>query len=182
MFIIFYSIYVMSESTKESNDKEIAKQASKQAACNQFWDAIELETGSDIPLYLRNILQHHGFNCAMSIKLMDEQDLDDIEIMVTSGAFQGIFMDDADAPELFLGPFSKKPNSFRILRGYRKMFMSISNYIREKGPENVAKTPKTPRSTILPEMFSSKSKRSAKSTTLTSQLSLHGTIWAANSM
>lgn len=60
---------------KEANDKENIKQD----ACNKFWDAIELETGSEIPLYLRNILQIHGFNCAMSLKLMDEKDIDDIE-------------------------------------------------------------------------------------------------------
>lgn len=166
----------MSDLTKEPTDKENDKQASKQGACNKFWDAIELETGSEIPLYLRNILKHHGFNCAMSIKLMDEEDLDDIETMVTSGAFQSIFMNDADVTEHFLGPFCKKPDSFRILRGYRKMFMSISNYIREKGPENVAKTHS---STILPAMFSGKSRISTKRKTSTLS-TLQGTIWDTN--
>lgn len=161
----------MSESTKEPSDK----QASKQNACNKFWDTIELETGSEIPLYLRNILRHHGFNCAMSIELMDEKDLDDIETMVTSGKLQSIFMDDVDseATEKFLGLFYKKPKEFQILRVYRKMFMSISKYIREKGSKNV-------RSTILPEMFNSKSKKAAKSSASTSQLILQGTIWVAN--
>lgn len=44
--------------------------------CNVFWATIENETGSQIPQYIRNVLKYNGFNSAMSLKLLDENDLE----------------------------------------------------------------------------------------------------------
>lgn len=115
----------------------------KKDPCDSFWEAIEKETGSYIPPYIRNILKYHGFNSAMSIKLLDDGDLDDVELSVRSGIMDNFASKDTstDNSKEIYGPFEAK-EKFSFLRGFRKVLVAISAYIRDKGSENVGNTMK----------------------------------------
>lgn len=155
--------------TVEENDSQ-AKDA-----CNKFWEYIESETGSHIPMYIRNLLKLNGFNSAMSIKLLDEEDLKEIENMVQTGAIKNVVPNATDLKE-YLGPFNDTAEHFSFLRGYKKMLLSISSYVRDKGPENVGKNIKP---VTVPEMFINRfkgSRNDSKSVTLTSQSNTQGTV------
>lgn len=77
---------------------------------DSFWEAIEKETGSYIPPYIRNILKYHGFNSAMSFKLLDDGDLDDVELSVRSGIMDNFASKDTSTDYLkeIYGPFEAK--------------------------------------------------------------------------
>lgn len=111
----------------------------------------------------------------MSIKLLDEEGLNEIEKMVTSGALKNILPPTANLEE-YVGPFHEAAQNFCILRGYRKMLLSISNYIRDKGPENIGKTTKA---TTFHEMFSGRAKNSTKTMALkpNQQGYVRGMVW-----
>ncbi|KAJ6643044.1 hypothetical protein Bhyg_08000, partial [Pseudolycoriella hygida] len=68
------------------SDSEICDPNRGQDPCQIFWNNIEDKTGSHLPLYVRNILKYNGFNCAMSMKLLEEDDLIAIEATVKSNA------------------------------------------------------------------------------------------------
>lgn len=111
--------------------------------CNVFWATIENETGSQIPQYIRNVLKYNGFNSAMSLKLLEEKDLDEIETIVQSKVFLGLIPSDGNKKEI-LGPFHDVMDKFIFPRGYRKVLLAISTYIREKGADRFCKAVKPP--------------------------------------
>lgn len=112
---------------------------------DQFWNTIETKTGSQIPSYIRNILNFHGFNSPMSVALLDEEDLNEIEKAVKSDTTDKT--DEKTESNGCYGPF-KSRKDFYFPRGYRKVLLSISEYIRQKGAENVLLTVK-PKSTAF---------------------------------
>lgn len=67
----------------EMNQKTIAENG-----FDQFWNIIESKTGSQIPSYIREILNFHGFNSPMSVALMEEEDLSEIEKAVKADLTQ----------------------------------------------------------------------------------------------
>lgn len=75
----------------------------------------------------------------MSIKLLDDDDLTDMETSVRSGVMASCGTSER-IKELY-GPFASN-ESFSFLRGFRKVLLAIAGHIREKGSENVGKTTK----------------------------------------
>lgn len=115
--------YTTKDETKESFDV--------------FWDVIEARTGSKIPSFIRNILNFHGFNCALSVSLLEDGDLDKIEKFVK--ASKGLECVKQNAEDNIIerfGPF-KTAEEFCFPIGYRKVLLRIAAFIQEKGAENV---------------------------------------------
>lgn len=117
--------------TDKVNDDDADKE-NEIDSCDLFWRSIENETGSQIPTYIRNILELNGFNSEMSIKLLEVEDLDEIEKLVQSGTMSTCVPKDFDLSSLY-GPFKDSPEKFTFLRGYRKMLLAIAMQIKEKG-------------------------------------------------
>lgn len=107
--------------------------------CDIFWNTIERETGAQIPRYIRNILNFNGFNSALSMQLLDESDLNDIESLVQSGTMKSLLPKDFDFETIY-GPFHQSIDKFTFLRGHRKCLLAIKDHIQEKGSKNINKT------------------------------------------
>ncbi len=108
---------------------------------HEFWNNIENITCFVVPTYLRNVLKFHGFDSAMSVKLIDEDDLKAIENFVTSGGMLRTLKSDVDLAD-FYGPFVESLSDFRILAGHRKVLLGISALIREKELQFFSNDPK----------------------------------------
>lgn len=104
--------------------------------CNKFWETIQRETGAQIPIYIRNILMFNVFNSALSIRLLDESDLNDIESLVQSGTMKSLLPEDFDFEKIY-GPFHKSVDKFTFLRGHRKSLLAIKDHIQEKVAKNI---------------------------------------------
>ncbi|KAJ6639598.1 hypothetical protein Bhyg_12345, partial [Pseudolycoriella hygida] len=79
-------------------------------------------------MYIRNVLCFHGFNSAMSIKLLEDDDLNDIEKSVQSRVMANYASSNEAAqsdPKELYGPFASNA-SFCFLRG-QYIFNEIKN-------------------------------------------------------
>lgn len=117
--------------------KELSTQANEKDACNEFWDSIQSTTGLIVPSYIRNILKLNGFNSVMSLRFLDEEDLNEIENFVKSGGMLRILPSDANLND-FYGPFLESRTDFQFLRGHRKVLKYVSSFVREKETEIIA--------------------------------------------
>lgn len=112
----------------ENGEEKIEKDVS-----DIFWNTIETKTGANIPSYIRNILNVNGFNNPMSISLLDDEDLNEMEKSIQT---ERVKILNSKNQKAVFGPFDGHKD-FYFLRGYRKALLSISKFIRDKGPENV---------------------------------------------
>lgn len=104
--------------------------------CHEFWNSVESITGFVVPTYIRNVLKLHGFDSAMSLKLIDEDDIKEMENFAKSGGMLRTLVNGENKSD-FYGPFVKSIAEFQILRGYRKVLLDISAFIREKESQNI---------------------------------------------
>lgn len=81
-----------------------------------FWTGIEKMTGSHIPVYIRDVLNENGYNSPLSLGLLDEEDLIDMESKVRKRSEETI--DNPDAHRLTDAPF-KSMAEFYFPRGYK---------------------------------------------------------------
>lgn len=122
----------MDISTEETNPMAQISSNSNES----FWDIIETMTGFVVPAYIRNVLQFHGFDNPMTVAMLEENDIQAIEKFASSGQMSRTLNSSALVKD-FYGPFAESPSDFQILRGYRKVLVSISTFIRENGPQAI---------------------------------------------
>lgn len=103
---------------------------------DEFWNGIEIITGFVVPMYIRNVLKFHGFDSALTVRLMDEEDIKEMEKFARSGVMQRISAGEVNLQD-FYGPFVKSTKDFQFLRGHRKVLKDIAQFIREKGSHNI---------------------------------------------
>lgn len=118
--------------------KEVSEQSDehKDNVIDKFWDTIEQKTGSIIPSYIRNVLNLSGFNSPMSVSLLDDVDLMDIEKSIQEGRMKKMIPEN---DKTFFGPFFTS-STFYFPAGYKKVLLKISEYIRLNGSENIMTT------------------------------------------
>lgn len=103
-----------------------------------FWDTIEKMTGAIIPIYIREILNIHGFNSPMSVALLDIDDLNEIEKAVRADNMKRSISTSTPTENTEVQrPHELFSTEFCFPRGYRKALIKISELIREKGSENI---------------------------------------------
>lgn len=102
-----------------------------------FWNGIETMTGSNIPMYIRDVLNQNGYNSPLSLELLEEEDICDMEAKIRNSVRKTTEKSESDPGAKFIdAPFESK-EEFYFPKGYRKQLLRIAQWIRERGAENV---------------------------------------------
>lgn len=82
----------------------------------------------EIPLTLKNMLRVNGFTNPQSLSQINDVDIQLMEQFMVDTLPSLIPVEDF---ELYYGIFHKKPESFKIIAGHRKLLMLIVNYFQK---------------------------------------------------
>lgn len=115
----------MDESQKSEND--------------QFWSAVERHIKCQVPMYIKNLLKSQGFDNALALKKLDEEDVNFLEVFAKSEDYRKVLaISDQSNLDDFYGSYCDRPKEFQILRGHRKMLIEMVAAVQNMSQEFTA--------------------------------------------
>lgn len=103
----------------------------------KFWEILEAKLGSNVPIYVQNILAFNGYENALSVGTLTSEDIVYLQNYARNEMHKRI-PKDADLKEYY-GYFSENPTEFEFLRGHVKFLEKIVSFINvtiaSKGPD-----------------------------------------------
>ncbi|KAG4077014.1 hypothetical protein HA402_016001 [Bradysia odoriphaga] len=92
-----------------------------------FWNLVEAQVRCTIPTYVKNLLRLRGYDNALSVKTLTDEDLKSLETFARTKMWMYIPPDANDKDYYHM--FSIEPESFEILPGHVKMLKEIAKQV-----------------------------------------------------
>ncbi|KAG4076937.1 hypothetical protein HA402_015924 [Bradysia odoriphaga] len=96
-------------------------------ATDDFWNLVEAQVRFTIPTYVKNLLRLRGYDNALSVKTLTDEDLKSLETFARTKMWMYIPPGANDKDYYHI--FSSDPESFEILPGHVKMLKEIAKQV-----------------------------------------------------
>lgn len=96
----------------------------------EIWSFIEQKIQTPVPPYFKYVLQYCGYENAVSISSIDNDDVDDFVAEVRSGKVTEYFQTKLGDKDVLEGS-NKNMENFDFSRGHRKFLMYIASFLKE---------------------------------------------------
>lgn len=93
--------------------------------CADLWKQLEEKLGCGIPIYVKNLLIHQGFDNIIALKSIDNDDIIHLENYGKSESYHKKIPKSAKQED-YLGIFENDRSNFEILRGHKKLVDEIA--------------------------------------------------------
>ncbi|XP_037035919.1 maternal protein tudor-like [Bradysia coprophila] len=92
-----------------------------------FWNLVEAQVRCTIPTYVKNLLRLRGFDNALSVKALTDEDLKSLETFARTKMW--MYIPPGANDKDYYHMFSSDPESFEILPGHVKMLKEIAKQV-----------------------------------------------------
>lgn len=117
-----------------SSQMEIIEEAAIQKATRIFWNVVESEIKTVIPLYIKNILMCYGYYSAFTIQLFKREQIPRLEMFVRCK--MDLFIDKKwpfnKYNRDYYSVFYNDPKKFYIIEGHQDLIVEIVDFVKNK--------------------------------------------------
>ncbi|XP_037035914.1 maternal protein tudor-like isoform X2 [Bradysia coprophila] len=96
-------------------------------ATDDFWNQVEAQVRCTIPTYVKNLLRLRGYDNALSVKALTDEDLKSLETFARTKMW--MYIPPGANDKDYYHMFSSDPESFEILPGHVKMLKEIAKQV-----------------------------------------------------
>lgn len=93
----------------------------------EIWKFIEKSLGCEIPTYIKNVMEVCGFDNAMTIAAIDEDDIGYFETEIKNGNISKHF---ESVEEALKGSNKSEEKDFQFVRGHKKFILKIRDLMK----------------------------------------------------
>lgn len=106
---------------------------------DQFWGYVEEKLFCNVPKYIKNLLRIKGLDDPISLQLIDDGVIEQLEVFVKTGGLTPFIPNNATDLKDFFGIFHQVHHKFKIVPGHKVLLQYIVDFVAQQidsnGPE-----------------------------------------------